>query len=175
MLRLIDPTVELRQAWLASRDEWGAGVHQPGSGLRSGDDVDSPAGFAAWLERLRREGDESLPPVPGLVHARYWWIADADDTVLGAITLRYALDDFLLEAAGHIGYGVRRSARGRGVATWALGEVLAVARRRHLDTVLITCESENTGSVRVIERHGGILEDVRETALGLTRRYWITL
>jgi len=27
---------------------------------------------------------------------------------------------------------------------------------------------------RVIEKAGGVLEDVRETELGLTRRYWIT-
>lgn len=169
--RLAEPTTELHQAWLAARDEWGAGAHQPGSGLRPGDDVDSPDGFAAWVARLRREADESVPPAPGLVHARYWWIVD--DTVLGSISLRYRLTGFLLEAAGHIGYSVRESARGRGVAGWALGEVLAVARRRDLHRVLITCDDDNTASARVIERHGGVLEDIRETPLGRKRRYWV--
>jgi len=32
----------------------------------------------------------------------------------------------------------------------------------------------NLASARVIEKAGGVLEDVRETELGLTRRYWIT-
>jgi predicted acetyltransferase len=173
--RLIDPTTDFHAAWLASRDEWGGGVHQPGSGLRPSDDVDSSAGFAEWVARLRREGDEDVPPATGLVHAAYWWIVDQQDTVLGAITLRYALTDFLLQAAGHIGYSVRPSARGRGVASWALGEVLGAARRRHLDAVLITCDEGNAASARVIEKHGGVLEDVRETPVGTRRRYWIAL
>jgi predicted acetyltransferase len=175
MRRLVDPTTEFHAAWLASRDEWGRGVHQPGSGLRPGEDIDSPAGFAEWVARLRREGDESLPPPAGLVHAAYWWIVDEMDTVLGAISLRYALTDFLLQAAGHIGYSVRPSARGGGVASWALGEVLGAARRRHLDSVLITCDEDNAGSARVIAKHGGVLEDVRETPIGRKRRYWITV
>lgn len=107
--------MELRAAWLASPDEWDLGVHQPGSGLRPGDDVDSPAGFTAWVARLRHEGDESVPPATGLVHAAYWWIVGPGETVRGAISLRYALTDFLLQAAGHIGYSVRPSAR---VAAW---------------------------------------------------------
>jgi predicted acetyltransferase len=127
------------------------------------------------VDRLRREGDESLPPLPGLVHAAYWWIVDRDDAVLGTISLRYALTEFLLEAGGHIGYAVRPSARGRGVANWALGAVLDVARRRPLASVLITCDDDNVASARVIERQGGVLEDVRETSAGLKRRYWITL
>jgi predicted acetyltransferase len=173
--KLVDPTVEFHAAWLASRDEWGRGVHQPGSGLRPGDHIDSSAGFAEWVARLRREGDESVPPATGLVHAAYWWIVDQKDTVLGAISLRYALTDFLLQAAGHIGYSVRPSARGCGVASWALDEVLGAARRRHLDSVLITCDEDNAASARVIEKHGGVLEDVRETPVGLKRRYWIAL
>ena len=175
VLKLINPTTELHAAWLASRDEWGGGVHQPGSGLRSGDDTDSSAGFAAWVARLHREGDESLPPPTGLVHAAYWWIVDQDDTVLGAISLRYALNDFLLQVAGHIGYSVRASARGRGVAGWALGEVLGVARQRRFDAVLITCDEDNDASARVIEKHGGVLADVRDTPGGPKRRYWIAL
>ncbi|WP_092547458.1 GNAT family N-acetyltransferase [Actinoplanes derwentensis] len=175
MLELIDPTAELRTAWLTAREEWGRGVHQPGSGLRTGDDVDSPAGFAEWVARLRRAADESLPPEPGLVHAAYWWIVDGEARILGSISLRYVLNDFLLQGAGHIGYSVRPSARGRGVASWALDEVLGAARRRSLGAVLITCDVDNAVSARVSEKHGGTLEDVRDTTLGLKSRYWITL
>jgi predicted acetyltransferase len=133
------------------------------------------AGFAEWVARLQSEGDESEPPPAGLVHAAYWWIVDQNDTVLGAVSLRYTLNDFLLQVAGHIGYSVRPSARGRGVAGWALGEVLGVARRRRLDAVLITCDEGNDASARVIETHGAVLEDVRHTRGGPKRRYWIAL
>jgi predicted acetyltransferase len=44
-----------------------------------------------------------------------------------------------------------------------------------LDRVLLTCLPENTASARIIEKAGGVLEDIRETALGPERRYWISL
>ncbi|GAA3787020.1 GNAT family N-acetyltransferase [Micromonospora maritima] len=68
---------------------------------------------------------------------------------------------------------MRPSARRRGLATFALGAALAEAARRGIDPVLVTCEVENTASARTIERHGGVLEDVRDTELGRLRRYWI--
>jgi predicted acetyltransferase len=30
-------------------------------------------------------------------------------------------------------------------------------------------------SARIIEKGGGVLEDIRETAIGPKRRYWVTL
>ncbi len=174
MPEIITPTTVLQKSWLDARDDWGRGVHQDGAGLRQTDDVDSAEGFAAWVEWLDRQSDESIVPEPGFVHATYWWIVE-DDTCLGAISLRHTLNDFLLETGGHVGYGIRPSARRRGLATWALGEVLAHARERGLDRVLITCDDSNTASARTIERHGGILEDLRDTSLGRKRRYWLTL
>ena len=174
MLELITPTTRLRDSWLDARTEWGVGAHQDGSGLRSTDDVDTVAGFAAWVEWLSQQADESIPLPPDRVHATYWWIVE-DNVYLGAISLRHRLNDFLARAGGHIGYGVRPSARRRGVATWAMGAVLAQARTHGLDRVLVTCDDANIPSARTIERHGGVLEDVRDTELGRTRRYWIDL
>jgi predicted acetyltransferase len=171
---LTAPTPRLHAPWLAARDEWGLRVHQDGSGLAPGQEVDDPAAFAAWCAALVRQSDPTVPPPPERVHATYWWITQ-DDEVLGAISLRHELNDFLMRAGGHIGYGVRPSARRRGLATWALGQVLPHAVRLGLPRVLITCEDTNVGSARTIERRGGVFEDVRETELGRTRRYWITL
>lgn len=171
---LISPTVQCHESWLAAREEWGRGAHQDGAGLHRDDDVDSAAGFARWVDGLRREADTAVPQPPGRVHATYWWIVE-NGTYLGAITLRHELNDFLLRAGGHIGYGIRPSARGRGLATWALRSVLAEARLMGLPKVLITCDDSNPASARVIEKADGVLEDVRDTELGRTRRYWITL
>ena len=172
MPELISPTTRLHTQWLAARDDWGRGVYQDGSGLRPGDKVDSPAGFAAFVGKLLRESDPAVPPVPGWVHCTYWWIVEGDE-VLGAIALRHELNDFLLRAGGHIGYGVRPSARRRGLASWALARVLPYARSQGLDRVLLTCEEGNEGSRRAIERNGGVLEDIRDTESGRLRRYWI--
>jgi predicted acetyltransferase len=174
MPELIAPTVRLRESWLASRGEWGRGVHQDGAGLQAGDDVDSAAGFAAWVSRLLREAAAPGPVSEGRVPASYWWITE-ENTYLGAITLRHELNDFLLRAGGHIGYGIRPSARGHGLATWALQSVLVRAPALGLHKVLVTCGDGNLASARVIEKAGGVLENVRDTELGPTRRYWITL
>ena len=40
--------------------------------------------------------------------------------------------------------------------------------------VLITCDDDNLGSIKVIESQGGILENKVEFEGTLKRRYWIT-
>jgi predicted acetyltransferase len=174
MPELVLPTTDLHASWVESLQEWGRGVHQDGTGVDPAYDLEQAADFSAWVSRLRRQSDHSIPVDPGRVHASYWWIVE-DGTYLGAITLRHELNDFLLEAGGHVGYGVRPSARGRGVATWAVSAVLDEARKLNFDRILITCDNANVASSRTIERNGGVLEDVRDTTLGRTRRYWITL
>ncbi|MFJ8011923.1 GNAT family N-acetyltransferase [Streptomyces sp. NPDC096339] len=174
MPELLTPTARLHSSWLDAQEEWGPDAHMDGAGLGSDDDVESAEGFAAWVEKLRGQSDRTAPLEPGRVPATYWWIAEGD-TYLGAIDLRHYLNAFLLDAGGHIGYGIRPSARRRGLAGWALGEVLYEARLLGLDRVLLTCDPDNTASVRTIEANGGVLEDLRETLIGPKLRYWIEL
>ncbi|GAB3938061.1 GNAT family N-acetyltransferase [Micromonospora vulcania] len=174
MPELIAPTVRLHTAWLESHHEWGPGVHEDGAGLLPSDEVESAAGFAAWIARLSDESDPAKPLSEGRVHCTYRWVVEGD-RILGAIALRHELNDYLLRVGGNIGYGIRPSARRRGLATWALGRMLDEARALGLDRVLVTCEEQNIASAKTIERHGGVLEDVRDTELGPARRYWITL
>ena len=174
MAQLIAPTTALHRPWLELRDDFGPGAHLDGSGLHDGDDVDSAAGFAAWVARLGSESDPARPLAADRVHCTYWWIVQGE-SVLGSISLRHELNDFLFEAGGNIGYSVRPSARRRGLAAYAVGVVLKEAAGLGLERVLITCNVTNEASRRVIEHHGGVQEDIRETALGTIRRYWITL
>ncbi|MFJ9823126.1 GNAT family N-acetyltransferase [Streptomyces sp. NPDC101160] len=176
MPELITPTARLHTSWLEARAEWAPGAHQDGAGLWLAPDADlaDPGAFADWVTLLRAQSDHSKPVPDGRVHATQWWIVEGD-TYLGAIDLRHELNDFLLRAGGHIGYSVRPSARRRGLATWALGAVLPEARALGLSRTLLTCEDTNIASARTIERNGGVLEDVRETEIGVKRRYWIEL
>jgi predicted acetyltransferase len=162
MPSLLAPTARLHTAFLQAHHEWGPGLHEDGFGLTLDDDVETAAGFANWVSRLTRAEDPSAGRTP----ATFRWIVE-DDTVLGGIALRHTLDEKL----GHIGYGVRPSARRRGLGTWALTEMLGEARARGLDRVLLICASDNIASARTIERCGG----VREPGPGPTQRYWITL
>ncbi|WP_042383752.1 GNAT family N-acetyltransferase [Streptacidiphilus melanogenes] len=177
MPELLLPTARLHASWLAARAEWPAGAHQDGTGLRLAADLDldTPEDFAAWVELLLVQSDRTLPLPEGAVHATHWWIVE-DDEYLGAIDLRHYVNQFLYDRGGHIGYSVRPSARGRGVATWALGAVLPRAQELSLRRVLLTCDEGNVASARTIEAHDGVLEDVRPISPRVKkRRYWIAL
>lgn len=177
-LDLTAPTTSLHAAWLDARADWGPGVHEDGFGLWPSDEVDSRAGFAAWVARLAAESDPAKAE-PGRLRCTYRWITE-DGRVLGGIALRYGLDDFV-RRYGHIGYGIRPSARRRGLATWALGRMLEEARANGLDRVLIICEADNTPSRKTIERHGGVLEEIQHGEHGehgehgAVRRYWVDI
>jgi len=170
---LIAPTASLHAAWLDAHDEWGPGVHEDGFGLRPSDDVRSPVGFAAWVRRMLDQSDPAKASALGRVPCTFRWIVE-ERRVVGGIALRHGLNDQVLRL-GHIGYGIRPSARRRGLATWALEQILGEARALALDRVLLVCEEDNTASSKTIERLGGVLEGIQATGHGTVRRYWITL
>ncbi len=171
MPELIVPDARLHASFLRAHAEW-AGAVQDGAGIHDGDDVVSPEGFARFVASL--VAAETTPRRPGLVTDTYRWIVE-DDEYLGSISFRHELTDWLRDFGGHIGYGIRPSARGRGIATWALGRTLDLARSRGYERVLVVCREDNAASARVIERNGGRLEDRRRNGDQLLRRYWIAL
>lgn len=173
MPELIAPTTRLHTAWLAAHAEWGPGQHEDGFGLHPSDDVDSPPGFAAWVARLLDQSDPAKPIEVGTHRCIYRWIVD-NGRVLGGIALRYGTSAYV-SWAGHIGYGIRPSARRRGLATWALGRMLAEARALGMERVLAVCAVDNVASVKTIERCGGVFDGTQDTRFGPTRRYWIKL
>ncbi|HMB08301.1 MAG TPA: GNAT family N-acetyltransferase, partial [Isosphaeraceae bacterium] len=75
----------------------------------------------------------------------------------GVSNLRHALTDKLRREGGHVGYGVRPSRRGQGLATAMLALTLEKARALGIDRVLITCGKENVSSAKVIRKNGGRL------------------
>ena len=138
-------------------------------------DFDLQGDFRRYVDRLRqqRRGLE-LPDgwVPNTFLA-----AMVDDAVVGRVSLRHELNDFLREVGGHVGYGVVASHRRRGYATEMLRQTLPVARAIGLERLLVTCDEDNPGSIRTIERNGGVLEAGERAQSAQTRklRYWIDL
>ncbi|MCR5879022.1 GNAT family N-acetyltransferase [Phenylobacterium sp. J367] len=101
------------------------------------------------------------------------------DAFLGSVGVRHRLNAVLEAWGGHIGYAVRPSAQGRGLATGMLAEALGWCRANlPLDRVMLTVNTKNIASTRVIEKNGGVLLDTIphpwiEGDFG--RRYWIDL
>lgn len=82
--------------------------------------------------------------------------------------------DFLAHEGGHIGYVVLAQHRRQGYATEMLRTSLQITSDLGITRVLVTCDDDNLVSARVIERCGGVLENVVEGRSGVAkRRYWI--
>ena len=77
----------------------------------------------------------------------------------------------MLNHAGHIGYSIRPSERGKGYAKESLRQGLQVAKDKNFHRALVTCSIKNPASRAVILANGGQLEDIRHE----TERYWIDL
>ena len=130
--------------------------------------------FARYLEVLRHcARGEHLPP--GHVASTFLFAFDGP-RIVGRVSIRHELNEFLLRAGGHIGYVVVREFRRRGYATAMLRQSLEIAGRDFgIGRVLLTCDDDNLGSIRTIEKNGGVLENV-VTGPDLVkpkRRYWI--
>lgn len=130
--------------------------------------------FARYLDVLERHArGENLPG--NHVPSTFLFAFDAS-RIVGRVAIRHELNDFLLRVGGHIGYVVVPEFRRRGYATEMLRQSLEIANRRlGIDRVLVTCDDDNVGSIKTIEKNGGVLENVVVGPdLGAPkRRYWI--
>ena len=135
-------------------------------------DFDPTMPWVEWIdlmERYRRGVDLPSGRVRGAILA-----GDVDGELVGSISIRFALNDYLAFRGGHIGYGVVTGYRRRGYTTEMLRGGLDVARAEGVDSVLVTCDDDNIGSATVIERCGGALESVAVDENGVKfRRYWL--
>ena len=170
MLELVVPDASRRAEWLAMADEFDrARIDGGAMGSATVDELREPETFAAWVRMLiDHERGRNVPDE--MVASTTRWIA-VDGRLVGFLSIRHDLSEFLRELGGHIGFAIRPSERRRGYATAATALALTECRRLGIDPVLITCDDTNLASRRVIERNGGVLEDIR----GVKRRYWVTL
>ena len=126
-----------------------------------------PAAFVARLVEPEGRGAAKLPDgseialLPGTT--RFIW----DGGLCGAINLRHrrGTPDLPPQVSGHIGYSVVPWRRREGHGARALALMLPVAAARGLPHVIVTCDTGNVGSRRIIEANGGIfLTEADDTA-----------
>ena len=112
----------------------------------------------------------------GLVPADTYFLVNGEETrILGAVNIRYVLNDSLLNYGGHIGYGIRPTERRKGYAAKMLELALAICGERGMKKVLLTCDKGNLGSVKTMMKNGAVLENEGQERGKTVQRYWITL
>ncbi|WP_261024561.1 GNAT family N-acetyltransferase [Streptococcus mitis] len=124
--------------------------------------------YEEWLEtNMQKEMGINLPEnrVPSIQLVSF----DDVGRALGFLNLRLRLNEDLLNYAGHIGYSIRPSERGKSYAKETLRQGLQVAKEKNIKKTLVTCSVNNPASRAVILANGGIFEDARNGV----ERYWI--
>jgi predicted acetyltransferase len=133
--------------------------------------------FGRYLDVLAEQEEGVHLPTPRHVPSTFLF-AFVGSRIVGRASIRHRLNPFLERFGGHIGYAVVPEFRRRGWATEILRQALSIARERcGIDRVLVTCDDDNVGSIRTIEKNGGVLENI---VMGPDvekpkRRYWIAL
>jgi len=129
--------------------------------------------YPIWTDYLARLDACSRGPVDGLVRQDLL-VGEVDGVIVGRVSLRYDLDEFLAHEGGHIGYCVLPAHRRRGYATEMLRQSIVHMRAQGVDRILVTCDDDNVASAGVIERGGGVYESTVAARGGIPkRRYWI--
>ena len=164
---LLAPTPALREPFLEALAEYqseGLGYY----GRLDSFSLADPHAFSAYVRALLLE---SVPvaPRPGQVpQTTLWWVEGR--RLVGRLSIRHELNEWLFTTGGHIGYDVRPSERRRGHATAMLAAARPFAHALGIDPALVTCDHDNVASRKVIEANGGVAAEPTSTKL----RYWVS-
>jgi len=169
-LTLVEPSAVHEHAFKEMLAEWEQAGEKIVPFVLRMDYEDFPA-YVGNLEKMKSEptGDRKT------VNSSTFWLMNAEGRMLGAVNIRHELNEHLLKIGGHIGFGIRPSARRRGYAVQQLKLALDKARELGLERVLLTCDDDNEASRRTILRCGGVLENETFFNGKMVQRYWIEL
>lgn len=166
-ITLVEPTARFRTAFLAMAEEY----------LAAGDERYKSAfdDFSAYLVRLMNATRNVNLPLKRVPENNFWLVYD--NRVLGRSRLRHRLTTDLEHEGGHIGYDIRPSERQKGYGTLILALTLEKAKDLGLNRVLLTCDRDNIGSVKIIEKNGGVLsgQAISKNSGKPISQYWIKL
>lgn len=137
--------------------------------------VDYTHDFTKYLRLL--EDWSQGKNLPERFVANTFLVGVVGDTIVGRISVRHELNEFLATIGGHIGYVVIPSERKKGYGTSLLSLAKPFIAALGLSSVLVTCDDDDTASIKIIESNGGVFENVvyDNDSMKMKRRYWIAI
>ena len=137
--------------------------------------LDRLSSIEDWLEELNKRSCEDTVPKGLVPSSTYLGVREKDNYIVGMIDIRHYLNEYLTQAGGHIGYGVRKTERNKGYAKQMLKLALEKCKELKIKKVLITCDEDNIASEKVILSANAKLEDIRNVDGENKKRFWIDL
>ena len=136
-------------------------------------DFNPDADFPSYVTKVN-DWSKGIGVPEGFVPNSFF-VGVVNGQIIGRLSLRHELNEFLRSFGGHIGYGVIPSQRGKGYATEMLRQALPICAQLGIDQALVSCDVDNYASQKVIERNGGIFDSITNLAnLKVQKRlYWI--
>lgn len=157
-VKIVRPSVSLHESFREALTEYeadGAGSSLTAASAASADN------FARYVDFLNA-CEYGTPPYAGVVR----W-ASIDGVFVGRLVLRHHADDLSVSTDGNVGYSVRPSFRGRGVATALLAEAVRLSAVYAITPVL-SIEEANLGSRRVAQKNGFVYRSASGSVLSYT-------
>lgn len=171
-LELIKPTIKFESEFLSLLKEYQAAAEDPYRDILKAAWTD----FHTYIHQIEDYSQGKGLPNGYSPMTSFWLVRDGI-VIVGESRLRHKLTPALEIEGGHIGYSISPSQRRKGYGTQLLSMTLEKAKELGLRCVLVTCDTDNIASARVIQKNGGRLGGgaISNKSGKAVSHYWIDL